>query len=302
VGGTGKTPVALMVADHLLSEKFGVAFLSRGYGRNDTGLRIAKPHEKLPWKLIGDEPWLLHDRLPESWLGIHPDRVKSAMALAAQVPERAVYVLDDGFQHRALRRDLDIVCLHAPPENDRLVPAGNLREGPQSLARAQIVLFIGNGAKADALENYGVDLERRFPRLKAFSLIQERVLWVNADNGQTAEAPPLTNPLLICGIARPERFIAMVADAGITPCKNLVFPDHHQYITNDFNKTRELYSNGVITTEKDAVRLKKLGVVPGGTLWYLNIKLRFLNNEREKEFYLLIDKYISNIRKRRNYS
>ena len=293
MGGTGKTPVALFVAKYLLSRKYAVAFLSRGYGRNDAELRIVRPMETVPWEQIGDEPWLLHNQLPGSWLGIHANRLKSAVKLAPLLPEQAVFVLDDGFQHRALKRNLDIVCLHESPQEDNLAPAGNLREGASALARAQIALLIGNFENRMLLENHCIDLLQRFPHLKAFAVTQKAGLWVNADDGRTAEAPPLEKPLLVCGIARPERFVEMVRHAGIIPGDSIIFPDHHRYITNDFNKTRELYSNGVITTEKDAVRLKKIGVVPAGTLWYLNMELCFRNEAQEIEFNLLINKHIS---------
>jgi tetraacyldisaccharide 4'-kinase len=293
MGGTGKTPAALLVARYLQSKNRSVAFLSRGYGRNGNRLRIVNPGEEVSWDLIGDEPWLLHDRLPESWLGIHPDRRKSAGELARTIPQQSVFVMDDGFQHRALRRDLDIVCLNTPPEKDRLFPAGNLREGTAALRRAQIVLLIGRAGNPERIENQSSELLRRFPHLKVFTLVQQPGSWVCAADGRTAGKPPLERPLLVCGIARPERFIEMVRDAEITPGETIIVPDHHQYIANDFNKTRELYSNGVITTEKDAVRLKKLKVVPDKTLWYLTIELVFKNKAQEKEFYPLIEKYIS---------
>jgi tetraacyldisaccharide 4'-kinase len=292
MGGTGKTPVALMVGKYLLSKHCGVAFLSRGYGRKDAGLHIVKPGEEFPWGLTGDEPWLLHHRLPESWLGIHPDRRRSARTLTPALPGRSVFILDDGFQHRALKRDLDIVCLHELPFGDLLVPAGNLREGSASLNRAHIALFIGQPDNQAALENQCTELERRFPRLKAFAMVQETGRWVNADDGQTADTLPLSAPVLVCGIARPERFIRMVRNAGIVPVKTLVFADHHRYNANDFDKTRELYSNGVITTEKDAVRLKNSGTVSDVALWYLEIALRFQNKTMENDFYLLIDTII----------
>jgi len=298
MGGTGKTPVALMVAQYLLSKNRPGAFLSRGYLRPaGTGLQIVKPHEEPDWELIGDEPGLLHNRLPETWLGIYPKRFIAARELAKIIPRNACFILDDGFQHRSIGRNLDIVCLHEVPVGDRLVPAGNLREGASALARAHIVLLFGQPETAGApgVENQCDELRRRFPHLKVFSVTQRAGSWVNAHTGQIAETVPLKNPLLVCGIARPERFIAMVGKAGITPCRSMVFSDHHKYITNDFNKTRELYSNGAITTEKDAIRLKKLKVVADSALWYLNIDLCFIDKNGKNEFESLIDKLFHNL-------
>jgi tetraacyldisaccharide 4'-kinase len=292
-GGTGKTPVALMVGEYLLSKKYAVAFLSRGYGRYNHGPRIVKPHETVPWEEIGDEPCLIHNRLPQAWLGIDAKRSRAASKLSTLLPERAVFVLDDGFQHRALRRDLDIVCLHDALQNDRLIPAGYLREPVSALSRAHAALIIGSADSSELLEGQRLRLVERFPRLCTAVLFQEMGHWVNAGDGRIAAAPPIENPLLVCGIARPERFIAMVRRAGITPCAERIFPDHHRYIANDINKTRELYLKGVITTEKDAVRLKTSGIVPAEKVWYCTLNFRFAERKNEERFYTIIDTRIA---------
>jgi tetraacyldisaccharide 4'-kinase len=292
-GGTGKTPLALLVGEYLLSKDRGVAFLSRGYRRADRRARIVAPRETIDWELIGDEPWLLHNRLPDTWLGIDARRCRTAAALAEKMHEgRPVYVLDDGFQHRALRRNLDLVCLHHAVLQDHMIPRGFLREPVASLSRAGAALIIGSAEERTALERAREALTRLFPRLPFFILFQEMGVWVNAATGEKSEKPPFDDPLLICGIARPERFLAMVRASGITPGAELIFPDHHHFITNDFNKTRELYLKGIISTEKDAVRLCRAGIVPVEKVWYLTIRLRFEADSREKQFFKLIDKHI----------
>jgi tetraacyldisaccharide 4'-kinase len=291
-GGTGKTPLALRTGKYLLSKGCAVAFLSRGYGRKDRAVRIVKPHETVSWELIGDEPHLLHERLPESWLGIGADRRTAAAALVKQLPPRAAFVLDDGFQHRGLRRDLDIICLPGSLLCDRLLPQGYLREPVASIARSHAIVVIGSADTAATLKEQCRQLSARFPTIPVLLMFQEMGQWVNAGSGATASRPPIENPFLVCGIARPERFIAMVLKSGITPCGQEIFPDHHCYGTNDFIKTRKLYSNGIITTEKDAVRLKKLGVVPAHAIWYLSIGLRFADTGYERRFDSLIDKII----------
>jgi tetraacyldisaccharide 4'-kinase len=292
-GGTGKTPLALLVGEYLLSKGRDVAFLSRGYRRADRRTRIVAPRETIAWEQVGDEPWLLHNRLPDTWLGIDARRCRTAAALAGKMPGgRSVFVLDDGFQHRALRRDLDLVCLHHAVQQDRLIPAGFLREPIASLNRAGAALIIGSADECSAIERTRDALDGLFPRLPFFILFQERGDWVNAATGEKREKPPSDHPLLVCGIARPERFLAMVRASGITPGAELIFPDHHHFITNDFNKTRELYSKVIISTEKDAVRLCRTGIVSAEKVWYLTIRLRFESGSGEEQFFKLIDKHI----------
>ena len=101
-GGTGKTPVAALIGGYLAARGRTVAFLSRGYGRNGRDSLIVKPGETSSWTLTGDEPRLLHDRLPRSWLGIGADRGRVAALLSFELPADSVFVLDDGFQHRSL--------------------------------------------------------------------------------------------------------------------------------------------------------------------------------------------------------
>jgi tetraacyldisaccharide 4'-kinase len=292
-GGTGKTPAALMVGEYLLSQGYAVAFLSRGYRRKDRRVHIIRPYETAPWEEIGDEPFLLHDRLPQSWLGIGADRFGTASRLGALLPQRAAFVLDDGFQHRPLRRNLDIVCLHEATLDEGLLPAGWLREPVSAVGRAHAALVIGSVDNAALLEEQRAQLAGRFPWLCSAVLFQEMRRWVNAGDGSAASVPPFKNPLLVCGIARPERFITMVRSSGIIPCAELIFPDHQRYRTNDFDKTRELYSKGIVTTEKDAVRLKTLGVVPAEKIWYGTVTMRFADGKDQTRFYTLIDATIA---------
>jgi tetraacyldisaccharide 4'-kinase len=286
-GGTGKTPVALMVGEHLASQGRTVAFLSRGYRRQGRSLRIVKPDETAPWKETGDEPFLLHERLPASWLGVCASRLRAAARLASLVPRNAVFVLDDGFQHRRLRRDLDIVCLHDTLPDDRMLPAGWLREPAGALSRAHAALIIGPDDRADTMELLRATLARRFPALVIAVLFQEPGPWRSAA-GDSAPLPPFERPFLVCGIARPERFTEMVRKQGISPRAELVFPDHHPFGTDDLGESRELYSYGVITTEKDAVRLAELSAVPAEKVWYCGTVMRFAEEKDRGRFYSLV--------------
>ncbi|MCU0609363.1 MAG: tetraacyldisaccharide 4'-kinase [Chitinispirillaceae bacterium] len=286
-GGTGKTPAALLVGSYLDSKNIPVCFLSRGYGRKNKSAQIVKPDEMVSWELVGDEPWLLHNRLPKSWLGIGSNRFASAKLCEVQIPQSAIFVLDDGFQHRGLRRDLEIVCLHADLFADKMLPAGYLREPVSSLARAQVLFLIGSPEEEQALATQCEALTARFC-IPSIALVHEAADWINiAGNGA---APPV-DPVLVCGIARPDRFCSTVRAAGMSPSAELIFPDHHVFVMNDFPENRELYSKGVVTTEKDAVRLR--GRFPDDKIWYCTTRLRFVCRTDEEQLRSLIDRAIS---------
>ena len=143
-GGTGKTPASLLVGHHLRSLDLPVAFLSRGYRRKNKQQQIVSPHEEVHWEAVGDEPAMIHADLPETWLGIGSDRVASAEKLSSIIPEKTIFVLDDGFQHRKIRRDLDIVCINESTLTDKMLPSGYLREEVSSLKRAHLLFLIGS--------------------------------------------------------------------------------------------------------------------------------------------------------------
>ncbi|MBN1128261.1 MAG: tetraacyldisaccharide 4'-kinase, partial [Chitinispirillaceae bacterium] len=161
------------------------------------------------------------------------------------------------------------------------------------LSRASVALLIGSKDQLSSLEQTRNSLLSLFPQLPVFILFQEPGSWVNAATGEKAIKPPHTHPLLVCGIARPERFLSMVRASGVTPSAELIFPDHHHYIKNDFPKSRELYSKVFIMTEKDAVRLRNSRIVPADIIWYLTVELRFNDRSGETLFYRLIDNYFS---------
>jgi tetraacyldisaccharide 4'-kinase len=175
------------------------------------------------------------------------------------------------------------------------LPAGYLREPLSALGRANTALLIGAREDMVKLERTRGILASRFPKLPLMILYQEPETWVNAASGEKAAKPPLDHPVLVCGIARPERFMNMVRASGIIPGEELIFSDHHDYLRNDFAKTRELYSKGIITTEKDVAKLCAAGIAAAQRVWYLSIRLCFDGTENERNFYGLIDKHLPNI-------
>lgn len=293
-GGTGKTPAAIMVGQCLESKGLPFAFLSRGYKRKEKEYRIILPNEKTDWEQIGDEPAMIHDQLPQSWLGIGPDRVRNAQSLSEITPKETVFILDDGFQHRRLKRDLDIVCINESTLNDRLLPQGYLRENISSLQRAHVLFLTGSADRCSALESVMAKLQTMFPHLHSFIIIHEPQFWKNVKTGEISQNLPLENPVAICGIANPQRFFEILDTQGIEPCEKKIFPDHYNYTEHDIRSMHKLYSSGIVTTEKDMCRLQKFNVVMDFEFWYLKIRSKFLNADSLNRFNKLLDKIVLN--------
>jgi len=304
-GGVGKTPVAQLIGQHIINNcGYDVVFLSRGYGRVSKKTVVVKPHGDADWEQTGDEPAMLHANLPGSWLGIGADRAAVAKKLSPIIPEKSVFILDDGFQRRQVRRDLDIVCLSESTFDDRLIPAGYLRESTAAIARADVVLVVGQEAGIEKLREVKDIVERKFinnddrgadaavdtsinnnnannPFINKKSqpvcaiLLQHPTVWVEARTGRVSRTLPLARPAVVTGIARPERFAAMLRSLSVNPSVVYNFRDHHKFKRIDLAFADNIYLDGVVTTEKDSVRL--LSPEFGGLreVWYLKIGLRF---------------------------
>ena len=261
VGGSGKTPLTALVVRLLAEAGHRPAILSRGYGRTapDPGVTVVSDGRRLRADLprAGDEPLLLARALPGVAVLVCADRY-----LAGRLAERhlgaTVHVLDDGFQHLQLARDVNLLIVdHADVERPRLLPAGRLRE-PLSAARAADALLVA-GADADH------DVEATGAMLgvaTAFALHRdvEPAVEESVDGPRRLEAA--TRVLVVSGIARPGRFVAEAASGGLEVAHALAFRDHHPYTAADVARIEaERRASGaaaVLTTEKDFVRLLPL--------------------------------------------
>jgi tetraacyldisaccharide 4'-kinase len=159
-----------------------------------------------------------------------------------------VHLLDDGFQHRRLARDLDVVLLTLEDAQDSLLPGGNLREPLQSLRRADVVVLREDEAKVL------LDVVARYSQAEVWLIRREIAL-------------PSTRParmIAFCGIARPEGFFAMLRDAGCELAGQIQFPDHHAYGTEDYLRLVEAVlhagADGLVTTAKDAVKIPQVAM------------------------------------------
>lgn len=283
-GGTGKTPATMLIGELLRAQNREVVFLSRGYKKLNKGNFIAKPGDKLSWHDTGDEPAMLHAEHPESWLGIGADRVSSAKKIGSLASKTAVFILDDGFQHWKIKRDLDIVCVNETLFADTLLPRGYLREPVESLSRANVVFLIGSKNNMEKILAAEDRIAVQFPQIDTYILTQEPAGWVNVVTGEQNETLPIKSPLAVCGIARPERFFASLKTSGIFPCKEIIFSDHHRFTLNDFHNLHKLYSNGIVLTEKDAIRLTEFKSQIGDNFWYLKVRLKFYSDNSLNRF------------------
>ncbi|MGC2173115.1 MAG: tetraacyldisaccharide 4'-kinase [Candidatus Sulfotelmatobacter sp.] len=233
-GGSGKTPFVILLGELLKARGVGFDVLSRGYGRKTRGVLLVDPGG-LP-RDFGDEPLLIARRL-QAPVVVGEDRFEAGRLAESRFGAQ-IHLLDDGFQHRALARDFDVVLVTQEDAQDRLLPAGRLREALPALQRADAVVLTG-------------DAEPEWIPLAG------KTVW-RARRGIVALDIPV-RPAVFCGIARPQNFLLQLRAAGVHPVAETFFRDHHAYTEKDVHDLLELRersgAGGFVTTEKDAVNL-----------------------------------------------
>lgn len=244
VGGSGKTPFVQTLGRWLNAQRIPFDILSRGYGRKSRG--VLQVDAAGPAALYGDEPLLLARSLKVP-VFVGEDRYAAGLAAEAfaagcRRPAR-LHVLDDGFQHRRLHRDFDIVLLAHSDLRGRLLPFGRLREPLSSLVRAHAVVA-------------PADLD---------TLLTEPNVW-HIRRRLVLPQPAPTRPLAFCGVAHPRQFWQSLADIGIYPVGTFAFGDHHRYKALDIALLQRLAkqheANGFLTTEKDLVKIDASALAP----------------------------------------
>lgn len=234
-GGAGKTPFLIMLGEFLKQQRIAVNVLSRGYGRQTKGIALVDPAGS-PQE-FGDEPLLIARKLGVPVI-VGEDRY-AAGQFAEQRFGAQVHLLDDGFQHRRLARDFDMVLVTPKDLQDSLLPIGRLREPLSSLARASVLVLM-EGTPADRVHT---GAEQRVWRVSRSIVAPE-----------TSESC-----FAFCGIARPERFFTELGVAGLRVVGTRTFRDHHAYTAQDveamYRQGQKSGATAFVTTEKDAVNL-----------------------------------------------
>jgi tetraacyldisaccharide 4'-kinase len=243
VGGTGKTPFVIALGELLQARDIPFDVLSRGYGRTVRGVRVVVAGGDA--SNFGDEPLLIRRRLGVPVV-VGESRY-AAGQFAEQQFESQLHLLDDGFQHRSLARDFDIVLLSESDLDDHLLPVGRLREPLSSLARADAIVVTSTSDRAIAA---------RITELKTATA--PKALLCQIERTFKVEGCAAA-PIAFCGIARPQQFFANLRAAKISPAAEVKFRDHHAYTKHDIERLlvmkSKLGAGGFVTTEKDAINL-----------------------------------------------
>jgi 3-deoxy-D-manno-octulosonic-acid transferase len=267
LGGSGKTPAVLAICRFLLQRNLRPVVLTRGYGGRSTGaLQVlagdnggkANPGE------TGDEPRMISDRLPEVPVIVSPDRVAAGRyALDRFRPD--VLVLDDGYQYLRLRRDLNLLVLDSvrPFGNGFVFPRGSLREAVRHMARADAVLLthVADPAETEELRRF---LRRYRPELPVFTSRHTVAHLVHMATGRVLSVGGMgpERIIAVAGIGQPERFFKLLQDGRMTIAAACEYSDHYRYAEDDLQmleaEARRRNAAMIVTTEKDAVRIKSL--------------------------------------------
>ena len=234
VGGAGKTPFTILLGELLKGRGIVFDVLSRGYKRQTTGVQVVDPNGNAAD--FGDEPLLIAKTLNVPVI-VAAQRYDAGRLGEARFQSQ-MHLLDDGFQHRQLARQFDIVLVDEADLADSLLPSGRLREPVSTLQRADVLVTPAD--QASAFSGFGKSVWRAQRRLRM-------------------PPQPPQHPVVFCGLAKPGRFVADLRTNGIEPVCIVEFPDHHRYTRKDVEQLRwaleRNHADGFITSQKDLMNL-----------------------------------------------
>ena len=263
-GGTGKTPLTEYVGEFLISRKKRVAILSRGYGRKTSGYLLVSDGTGVIATVeeAGDEPVQIAQKLRSASVTVHENRVQGAQrAIEEQKPD--ILVLDDGFQHRYLGRNVNIVLVTAEEitTTQFLLPAGNRREPLRSLRRADAIVV----TKCRDLEHFETAQKILQARVSVpiagFRLLPYRLRKASSNELISRQAVNGQTAITFSGIGSPGSLRSSAEEFGLTVVKNIEYADHHWYSSEDLASLRSAHQAGkpdfVVTTAKDIVKMSQ---------------------------------------------
>ena len=281
VGGTGKTPTAEMIVGYM-KQYYNVAVLSRGYGRRTKGYLEVKTTSS--YRDVGDEPLQIKLKYPDALVVVCEKRTEAIQRIEAEHPEINLIVMDDGFQHRYVEPRINVVIVDStrPYYEDDYLPAGTLRDKPESLDRAHY--FIVTKCPVDMSP-----LDQRVWRMNLHKIAYQRVYFTRVIPTPPVAQFPTQNVLnegdeviVMSGIGNPKAFISDVK-RNYNVVGTITFPDHHVYSVADIErivaKLEKHPKAMLLTTEKDTVKLRRSRRVPDimrERLFYQPVQVEFL--------------------------
>ncbi|MBR3912610.1 MAG: tetraacyldisaccharide 4'-kinase [Alistipes sp.] len=281
VGGTGKTPTAEMIVGYM-KQYYNVAVLSRGYGRRTKGYLEVKTTSS--YRDVGDEPLQVKLKYPDALVVVCEKRTEAIHRIEAEHPEINLIVMDDGFQHRYVEPRINVVIVDStrPYYEDDYLPAGTLRDKPESLDRAHY--FIVTKCPVDMSP-----LDQRVWRMNLHKIAYQRVYFTRVIPTPPVAQFPTQNVLnegdeviVMSGIGNPKAFISDVK-RNYNVVGTITFPDHHVYSVSDIErivaKLEKHPKAMLLTTEKDTVKLRRSRRVPDimrERLFYQPVQVEFL--------------------------
>lgn len=305
VGGTGKTPHIEYLIE-LLKDNVSIAMLSRGYKRKTKGYLLAS--KKTSPEEIGDEPFQIYRKYSDIRVAVCEKRVQGIYNLLDDKKKIQTILLDDAFQHRHVEPGMNILLIdyNRPIFNDRLLPAGNLRDLKSQMKRADIVIV-----SKTPKDITGIDKRLWIKQLNLYpyqKLFFSTIKYKNVVSVFNKKDPEFNlskiktdhgKVLLLTGIASPKPLEDYILSKGLE-LEKMAFPDHHNFSPNDIKSIKEKFDSIagkkkiILTTEKDAVRLKQLKNFPKSLkdkIYYLPIKIEFLD-KGNKDFDKIISNYV----------
>lgn len=283
VGGSGKTPLVIYVTNLLKNSGYKVGVLSRGYGRKSIGYKLVSKGDEILTSVeeCGDE--IYHTSLEcKVAAAVSENRVKGAKRLIEETGINTI-VLDDAFQHRWIERDIDLVIIDQSFVNNKnffthnLLPSGDLREGFNSLKRADAIIinrkFLDKEEIKSEMKKYFEEKQIFTSYYKAISFVDAmRKIEYNLEDFKGQES------LVVSGIANPQSFLNVLGKVHVNTQNKLIFRDHKNYTLREVQQIRKRFyttnSHSVVTTEKDAVKLSRFNrEFDDVDIFYLKINL-----------------------------
>ncbi|MEJ6755055.1 MAG: tetraacyldisaccharide 4'-kinase [Flavobacteriales bacterium] len=285
VGGTGKTPHSQYISE-LLQHNFKIAVLSKGYGRKTKDFQYVNIDSNT--KDVGDEPLQMKKNLPNQIVAVDHKRVEGINKILNEHNEVNCIVLDDAFQHRSVKIGLNILLCdyNNPIYNDWIMPVGLLRESRSEVNRADCMIISKCPENLSIGESLSIKKKLNFKKEIFYSkIIYDKI--VSLKGNKTLEKASLKKVLLVTGIANFNPIIEYLESLNIE-IKHLAYKDHFKYKKKDIDKIINNYQTGnneriILTTEKDAQKMKEFEKLWNFPVYYLKVSVDFMWNKDKFE-------------------